>query len=169
MKIVLLGYMGSGKSTIGKLLSKKLNLPFYDLDSLIEEKIKLRISEIFKNKGEVYFRKIENEVLKDILNEKNDMVLALGGGTPCYFDNMDLLSKCFTIYIKASATKLISHLKDELNQRPLLKDKTQEELVEFINKHLFERNVYYHQAHHVVAIDNKTKEEVLDEIMDLLT
>ena len=93
MKIVLLGYMASGKSNIGKKLSKKLSMSFIDLDDYIIEKEKMTISDIFKAKGEIYFRLIENKYLKEILLEKKDFILSLGGGTPCYANNMEEINK----------------------------------------------------------------------------
>ena len=88
MKIVLLGYMASGKSTIGKQLSKKLSVQFLDLDDYISEKEQMSISEIFDKKGEVYFRLIEHKYLKAVLEKEEDFILSLGGGTPCYANNM---------------------------------------------------------------------------------
>ncbi|MDD3723627.1 MAG: shikimate kinase, partial [Lutibacter sp.] len=91
MKIVLLGYMASGKSAVGRILSEKLNIQFIDLDSFIEEKEQLSISEIFETKGEIYFRKIEGIYLQELLNSKESTVISLGGGTPCYGNNIDLI------------------------------------------------------------------------------
>ena len=92
MKIVLLGYMGSGKSAIGSFLSEKLQIPFYDLDSEIEKIEQISIAKLFQTKGEIYFRKTENEVLKKILALEENFVLSLGGGTPCYYYNHELLN-----------------------------------------------------------------------------
>ena len=93
MKIILLGYMGSGKTTIGIQLARKLYLNFTDLDEFIEEKEQKSIKEIFKQKGEIYFRKIEHKYLKQFINENESYVLSLGGGTPCYAGNLDLILK----------------------------------------------------------------------------
>ena len=112
MKIIVLGYMASGKSTIGKEVSKKLDMNFIDLDVYISEQEKKSISEIFKIKGEIYFRKIENLYLKELLNNEGDFVLSLGGGTPCYANNMELIqsSKAKSIYIQASIPTLVTRL-----------------------------------------------------------
>ena len=91
MNVIILGYMGSGKSIIGRELSLKVNKKFIDLDSYIEEKEKDSISNIFQNNGDLYFRKQESKYLKEILNNNNDLVLSVGGGTPCYFNNLDLM------------------------------------------------------------------------------
>lgn len=165
-KIVLLGYMGSGKSTIGLELAKKMNLSFYDLDQLIEENVGLPIKSIFDTKGELFFRKKENELLREFISNQNDFVLALGGGTPCYYDNYKIYQKetITSFYLKGSVKELASRLKLEKENRPLLANKTNEELEEFIAKHLFDRSFYYHQVNHVVIVDNKTIDDLVDEI-----
>ncbi|MCH1485289.1 MAG: shikimate kinase, partial [Flavobacteriaceae bacterium] len=112
MNIIILGYMGSGKSIIGRELSLKLNKKFIDLDSYIEEKEKDSISNIFQNNGDLYFRKQESKYLKEILNNNNDLVLSVGGGTPCYFNNLDLMisSNNISFYLKNSNIQLTSRL-----------------------------------------------------------
>lgn len=171
MKIVLLGYMGSGKSAIGSFLSEKLQISFYDLDSEIEKIEQITISELFQTKGEIYFRKRENEVLKTILAFEEDFVLSLGGGTPCYYNNYELLKSegILSIYLKATTDTLAQRLIDEKNSRPLLHNHDENSLRDFINKHLFDRNFYYHQANKIVSVDDKTIEEITNEISDLLT
>jgi shikimate kinase len=170
MKVVLLGYMGCGKSVIGAFLSEKLQLPFYDLDNEIEKLTQNSISELFQSKGEIYFRKREHEVLKTFLDKKEDFVLSLGGGTPCYFNNHELLQQenVFSIYLKASAETLVNRLINEKDKRPLLHNQDEVSLKDFINKHLFDRNFYYHQATKIVAVDNKSVEQILSEIEGLL-
>ena len=169
MNLILIGYMGSGKSTLGKKLAKTLNYPFIDLDDYIEEKEEMSISELFEVRGEIYFRKIEHAYLKDILEFQNDVVLALGGGTPCYANNMELINNDKTstsVYFKAGIKELVGRLKHERAKRPLLnRFNTDEELAEFIGKHLFERTVYYNQADIVVNVDRKTQFAILDEVM----
>jgi shikimate kinase len=124
MKIVLLGYMASGKSTIGREISKKLDMKFIDLDDYISKREKRSISEIFKVKGEIYFRRIESLYLSEILNSKDNFILSLGGGTPCYSNNMDLIinSEAVSIYIKAGIKTLVSRLTAEKNKRPLVQN-----------------------------------------------
>src|SRR5690606_18911594 len=104
MKIILLGYMGSGKSTVAQNIASQLNLNYIDLDSKIENHTKRSVSQIFEEKGEIFFRKVENQLLQDVLNNNQDYVLALGGGTPCYGNNIELLkqSAANLIYLKAS-------------------------------------------------------------------
>ncbi|MCL4137402.1 UNVERIFIED_CONTAM: hypothetical protein GTU68_026081 [Idotea baltica] len=112
MKIVLLGYMASGKSSIGKKLSKRLAMNFIDLDDYIIEKEKLSISEIFETKGEIYFRLIENRYLKEILQNNHNFILSLGGGTPCYANNMELINKenVTSIYLQGSVSTMVKRL-----------------------------------------------------------
>lgn len=170
MVIVLLGYMGSGKSTVGRQLAKDLNLKFNDLDSLIETHEKASIPEIFNSKGELYFRKLESQVLANTLAEKNNIVLALGGGTPCYANNLELLQKdnVTSIYLKLTVTELVARLFREKNNRPLIKDIEDEQMAEFIGKHLFERQLFYNQADVVIDCKNKSVKEVVAEISKLL-
>ncbi len=139
MKIVLLGYMASGKSTIGREISKKLDMKFIDLDDYISKREKTSISEIFKVKGEIYFRRIENLYLSEILNSKDSIILSLGGGTPCYSNNMELIlnSEASSIYIKASIKTLVARLTSEKNKRPLVADLENDKLIEFVAKASF--------------------------------
>ncbi|QTD37829.1 shikimate kinase [Polaribacter batillariae] len=170
MKIVLLGYMASGKSTIGKKLAKKLYLNFIDLDEYISEKEKMSISEIFSTKGEIYFRKIEHEYLKEILNSDEKIVLSLGGGTPCYANNMDVIlrSNAKSIYIKASINTLVERLLKEKSKRPLVANLENEKITEFVAKHLFERRFFYEQANYSVATDGRDVSEIVTELRILL-
>lgn len=171
MKIVLLGYMGSGKSAIGSFLSERLQTSFYDLDTEIEKLEQISIAELFKTKGEIYFRKKENEVLKAILALEADFVLSLGGGTPCYYNNHELLKGdgILSIYLKATTETLVKRVSDEKNSRPLLHNQDENSVRDFINKHLFDRNFYYHKADKIVAVDDKTIEVIANEISALLT
>ena len=169
MKIVLIGYMGSGKSVIGAALSKKKNLEFIDLDSYIEKKEDCTISDIFKFKGEIYFRKIEGVYLKELLSSSNNFILSLGGGTPCYGKNMDLiLHTSNSIYLKSSISELFNRLKNETNHRPLIATIGLHNLKEYIAKHLFERAPYYEQATIVIETDKKSITKIVDEIESLV-
>ena len=170
MKIVLLGYMASGKSTIGREISKKLDMKFIDLDDYISKREKRSISEIFKVKGEIYFRRIESLYLSEILNSKDNFILSLGGGTPCYSNNMDLImnSEAVSIYIKAGIKTLVSRLTAEKNKRPLVAELEDDKLVEFVAKHLFERRFFYEQASMTVNTEDKSLEEITTEIRILL-
>ncbi|MFY0604366.1 MAG: shikimate kinase [Flavobacteriaceae bacterium] len=171
MKIVLLGYMASGKTTIGKVLSEKLFLPLIDLDKYIAEKEKLSISDIFKNKGEIYFRKIEHQYLKELLSLKDKFILSLGGGTPCYAGNMDLISQnedVISIYLDANIPTIVERLKKGKKRRPLVASLSDEKLTEFVAKHLFERRNFYNLANHRVSVTNKSLSNVVTEIRILL-
>lgn len=170
-KVILLGYMGSGKSSVGRFLAEKLAMNSFDLDNLIEESQQKSISDIFTVKGEIYFRKIESQALREFLDNENSFVLALGGGTPCYANNHELLQRddVISVYLKTSVDTLINRLKKEKNTRPLIAHLSDEELKDYINKHLFDRNFYYHQAKYVVNTDNKTPSQIADEILEIIS
>lgn len=167
MNIFFLGYMASGKSTIAKALSKSLQFEFLDLDAFIEEKERCSISEIFKNKGEIHFRKLEHFYLKQILSFENTVV-ALGGGTPCYANNMQLLKEApnaKTIFLKAKIATLVDRLMKEKNSRPLVSHINQkEDMIEFVGKHLFERTRFYEQSDLTLSIDELSITEIVEQI-----
>ena len=169
MKIVLIGYMGSGKSAVGKQLASKLQIPFKDLDNEIEILEGNSIPQIFSDKGEIYFRKKEREILTDILTIEKNLVLATGGGTPCYSDVINLLisdKDVITIYLATSLDTLTDRIFNEKFNRPLISHlTTKEELKEFIAKHLFERSQFYNQALYTLRTDSFTIEEVVKEII----
>ena len=169
-KIILLGYMGCGKSTIANRLSKITNIPFVDLDKSIEERTNLSINEIFEQHGEIHFRKLEREVFIDLLNAPDNLIIGLGGGTPCYANNHELLKgeNIVSIYLKASVDTLFERLVSNKSKRPLIANKTDDEMKEFIAKHLFDRSFYYNQAQHKLVIDGKTKDETTQDILALL-
>jgi len=169
-KIVLLGYMGCGKSTIGNRLSKITNIPSVDLDKIIEERTNLSINKIFEERGEIYFRKLEHEIFVELLNSPNNLIIGLGGGTPCYANNHELLKgdNIVSIYLKASVDTLFERLISNKSKRPLIADKSDDEMKEFIAKHLFDRSFYYNQAQHKVTIDGRTKDETTQDILDIL-
>ena len=171
MKIVLLGYMASGKSTIGAHLSKELSLPFIDLDTYIESKEKNTINAIFKEKGEIYFRRVEHLYLTELLNSEEKFVLSLGGGTPCYANNMESIlkaDKTISFYLQASIALLVERLIKGKENRPLAKEIGDEKLVEYVAKHLFERRFFYEQAHQKIAIDHKEIFEITTAIKNQL-
>jgi shikimate kinase len=170
--IVLLGYMGSGKSTVGRLLSKRLDLPFIDLDQYIETKLGAPIPEIFSSKGAVYFRKKEHECLHQLLNSHENLVLSLGGGAPCYHNNMETiqLATPHTFYLAPSVNELSARLFDKRKNRPLISHiQSVEEMSEFIGKHIFERIPFYEQAQHVIRKDADHPETMVDEILAKLS
>lgn len=169
-KIILLGYMGCGKSTIANRLSKSTNIPFVDLDKSIEERVNMSINEIFEQRGEIYFRKLEHDIFVELLNSPENLIIGLGGGTPCYANNHELLKgdNITSIYLKASVETLFERLVSNKSKRPLIADKNEEEMKEFIAKHLFDRSFYYNQAQYKVNIDGRTKDETTLDILEIL-
>lgn len=169
MIISLLGYMGSGKSHVSKNLSKKFNFPLIDLDQKISEEHQLSIPEIFQNKGEIFFRKEEKRILESILNERSNVILSLGGGTPVYYNNMDLINQFSkSIFLRASVKTLTERIMLQKNSRPLIARLEDNDIPEFIAKHLFERNPFYGKSHFTIDTDSKTASEISDEIIRLL-
>lgn len=169
-KILLVGYMGSGKSTVGKELANLLGCPFFDLDDIIIEKEQSSINNIFETKGEVYFRKREHVLLHDFMDTHTHYVLSLGGGTPCYANNHEVLQRddVISIYLKTSINEIVHRLMKSNNERPLVMGKDKEELTEYVAKHLFDRSYFYHQSKHTVLTDGKTTNEVVQDIASLL-
>ena len=166
---MLCGYMGSGKTTVARLLGKATGLQYLDLDTLIEQKAGKTISQIFAEDGEISFRKLEHETLKEIAGCTQGFVLALGGGTPCYANNHLFLRQedVVSVYLKASVATLAQRLGNATQGRPLLQPQDATTLEDYIAKHLFDRSYYYHQAKHVVATDGQTPEAVVNNIMSL--
>lgn len=151
-RIILIGYMGAGKTTVGKALANDLEMTFYDLDWYIESRMHKTVPQIFAERGEEGFRKIEHNMLHEVA-EFEDVVLSCGGGTPCFFDNIDYLnSQGETIYLKATPEVLFKHLKMGKVERPLLKDKTPEEMQAFIAEQLEKRETYYMKAKHILDV-----------------
>ncbi|UWX66907.1 shikimate kinase [Empedobacter stercoris] len=168
MIISLIGYMGSGKSTTGKDLAKALGFEFIDLDDFIEQKYQTKISDIFKKEGELGFRKKEREALKEILTTTN-IVLSLGGGTPVYYNNMEeIVKNSISIFMRVQLPQLVKRLENRKETRPLIAHLSNEEMTEFIAKHLFERNQYYEKAKYTISITTQSTLEILDEIMSQL-
>ncbi|MCA0132361.1 shikimate kinase [Winogradskyella alexanderae] len=169
MIVVLLGYMGSGKSTIGSYLANILNYDFIDLDTFIELQEKSKIAEIFRTKGEIYFRKKEAQYLRDILDNSNNLVLALGGGTPCYAINMNQIlnrQNVKSFYLRLSVSQLTDRLLNEKDKRPLISHiKTKDDLQEFIGKHLFERANYYNKSHVIIDVQNSSVKDTTEAIL----
>jgi len=170
-KILLIGYMGSGKTEVGKVLAKKLAFRNADIDDLIEIHQQKSITNIFRDKGEIYFRKIESRIFREFVANQDSFVLALGGGTPCYANNHELLQQedVISVYLKTSVDVLINRLKKEKNKRPLILNLSDNKLKDYINKHLFERNFYYHQSKYTIITDNKNTNQIADKIVEILS
>ncbi|MBO3117847.1 shikimate kinase [Winogradskyella sp. DF17] len=169
MIVVLIGYMGAGKTSVGKNLAKILDYNFFDLDDYISENEQVSIPEIFQKKGEIYFRTREAKYLRQLIASSEDIVLALGGGTPCYSENMTFLNnsnKINTFFLKLPLRSLVDRLIPEKMNRPLIAHlNTQEEFLEFIGKHLFERNTFYNMATYTVDCEKKTVQEISEDIV----
>jgi shikimate kinase len=169
-KIILVGYMAVGKTTIANLLAEKINFKVIDLDKLIEDKAGLSINEIFEQKGEIYFRKLEHELFKEVLLNEENLIISTGGGTPCYANNHLFLKgeNVTSVYLKSSLSLILERLQTEKKARPLVAVKSDEELQEFVAKHLFERSYFYNQANFTISIDGKNQETIAEEIISLL-
>ena len=169
MLYVLIGYMGSGKSVVGKGLAKKLSQPYTDLDTYTEKNENMSIPEIFSERGEIYFRKKEQEYLRSFLESYDEGVLSLGGGTPCSPGTMEFLNSFTnnrTVYLKASIETLTDRLFPEKSHRPLIAHiETENALRDFIRKHIFERSPYYSQAQIQIAVDTKSVAEIVAELL----
>ena len=158
MKVFLIGYMASGKSTLGKALAKALALPFIDLDVEIERTAGASITEIIDTKGELHFREVESAVLKDLLEQHETGVFALGGGTPVFYNHMDLLnSEGETIFLDVPVGELAKRMEGDV-KRPLIQNK--EDVAEFVAKHMFERRPYYSEAKHRITGTSISVEEL---------
>jgi len=168
MTLILIGYMGCGKSSVGVKLSEILNYDFIDFDTYIEKRVNMKVKDIFKTKGEVFFRKQESLYLKEVLKKRNTIV-ALGGGTPCYGNNLNVIKKekhSKMIYLKSSILNLTERLFIEKSSRPLISHlKTKDDLLEFIGKHLFERAPIYEQADITIKTDSLSVDEVVESIL----
>lgn len=145
-RIFLIGYMGAGKTTAGRELAKVLDLEFIDLDHFIQARFQKTVNQLFQDVGENEFRQIEKNVLKEV-GEFENVVISTGGGTPCFFDNMDYMNSVgTTVYLKASPEALSARLNTCKDKRPLIKDKNEEELYSFVNESLEKRNPFYSKA-----------------------
>lgn len=149
--IILVGFMGCGKTTLGKKLAKQLNYEFMDADTAIEQQNNLSIQEIFAQQGEARFRELEREFILSIKNKKN-VVLATGGGMPCFGDNMKLLNESgITLYLQRPIPELVHRLVNAKKIRPLIQGKNEAELTDFITELLPVREVFYLQSKYVLT------------------
>jgi len=173
-RIILIGYMGAGKTTVGRALAKELGLQFYDLDWYIENRRRMKVPEIFAEYGEEGFRQIEHNMLHEVA-EFEDVVISCGGGTPCFFDNIDYMNRqAQVVYLRCEPEVLHGHLLMGKTERPLLKGKSPDELIAFIREQLCARELYYKKARYqldVSLMDNYDKicitVEKLKELLNL--
>ena len=159
-RIILVGYMGAGKTTVGRQLALNLGMQFYDLDWYIEMRYHTTVAKLFEQRGEAGFRELERNMLHEVA-EFDDVVLSCGGGTPCFFDNMDYMNgQAETVYLKARPEVLAQHLKMGKVVRPLILGKTDDELLQYIKDSLEVREPFYQKAKHtldVSLLDNYEK------------
>lgn len=160
--------MGAGKTYLGRQLAEKLDFAFVDLDELIVERAEKSIPDIFAEEGEAAFRALELGCLRS-LGESEEMVIACGGGTPCYFDNMDwMLENGTTIFLDTAVDLLYQRLKPEIEKRPLLADKSEDELVLYLEEKIEERLPFYSKASLIIKQEN-TSSDVLQQIVHFLS
>lgn len=165
MKVSLIGFMGSGKSTVGKLLAQRLDLKFLETDNIIEKKEGKSINEIFSSAGEKYFRRLEEKVLEDIVHKHKDFVLSTGGGIVLSKKNRKLLKKStFPVFLETSAEEIYKRTIND-NNRPLLKT---DDPLKTINKLLQERKSNYYQFSCIINTDNKNPEQIVHEIINIM-
>ena len=160
--------MGSGKTTVGRRLAKKIDFQFIDVDIFIENRYRKTVSEIFSEKGEETFRIIEHKALEELSRFEN-VVVSTGGGAPCFHNNMELMNKSgLTVYLKVAPEELMKRLKNGQNKRPLLKGKTSEEMLSFIIENISKRNLYYSQADLILNADTNNIDQILNNLILLL-
>ncbi|KPU28076.1 hypothetical protein TR13x_01680 [Caloranaerobacter sp. TR13] len=163
--IVLIGFMGTGKSYIGEYIAKKLDMRFYDTDNIIEKDCKCKISYIFEKYGENYFRRVENKVVSEI-SKKEKVVISTGGGIVLYKSNVEILKKKGIIFLlDGSFNTIINNLYDDREKRPLLKgtDWKKKAMQLFLSR----KELYYNSADYIINIDNKNKEDIAGEIINI--
>ena len=151
--IFLIGYMGSGKTTVGRILARQYGIEHIDLDWRIEQRFHQKISDMFATIGEEGFRRRERNMLHEVMGMEN-VVVSVGGGTPCFFDNMEQMNaEGHTIYLQCSVDVLVERIIRSQNKRPIVANKTKEELMDFVAKHLAEREAFYMQANEIWIAD----------------
>ncbi len=168
-RIYLVGYMGSGKSSALKQLGKLLSWETYDLDHLFEENYKISVQDFFHKYDEDAFRKLESQLLKETVKYEN-AVIATGGGTPCFYDNMDWMNaNGTTVFLKVSTKTAVVRLLNSKKKRPLIEGKSEQEVIEFVNKHYGDRMKFYEQAHITVKGESLDVEELVGRLQDYKT
>lgn len=153
-RILLIGFMAAGKTTLGKALARDLGLQFIDLDHYIENRYHSTISQLFAERGEEGFREIERKMLHEV-TEFEDVIIATGGGTPCFYDNMEYMNSMgVTVFLQASVDVIFTRLTIARVQRPLVKGKSADELRQYITTMLEQRSPYYTRAHHTFCANH---------------
>lgn len=164
--IILTGYMCVGKTTVGKALAKELGQTFYDLDWYIEERFHTKVSKVFAEEGEERFRDLEHRMLHEVAEFEN-VVVACGGGTPCFYDNMDYMNRTGqTFYLKASPETIMQHLSISRGERPLLKGKTPAQLRTHIIEQLAQREPFYNKAQHTIDVNVLDSFDRISQVVD---
>ena len=164
MKIFLIGYMGCGKSTMGRMLSQNLNIAFIDLDKYIEEKYFKTIPQIFEQEGEDEFRRKEQAALKEVADFE-DVIVATGGGAPCFFNNIDVMNEAgLCVFLDVDTAELANRLIHSKTERPLIKGKSPEELEDFIEGMMIRRRPFYEKAKCILKGKEILPEHVIDKI-----
>lgn len=159
MQVFLIGYMGVGKSTLGKRLATRLKYEFCDLDQEIVKSQKLSITEIFAEKGEAEFRKMERDELLKL--KKENIVIATGGGAPCFFDNLDIMkNRGVVVWLKLSEQSILNRLRNSKTSRPLIANLSENEILPFIKKQLNEREKFYEKAHFHVNVNDLNSKKI---------
>ena len=165
-RVFLIGYMGVGKTTLGSPLAKALGFSFIDLDHYIENRYHKTVQEIFKQYGESHFRQLEQKMLKELCTFEK-VVIATGGGAPCFYDNMEEMNRSgITILLEVSLTELHERLKLGKNKRPILRDKNDAELLEFIKSSIEERAVFYNQSLLRFNVDDLYSVKAIDKVVN---
>lgn len=168
IRIILIGYMGAGKTTVGKALAAELGVPFYDLDWFITTRYRRSVPEIFAERGEEGFRDLEHRMLHEAAEFEN-IILSCGGGTPCFYDNMDYMnSLADTVYLKATPDVLAMHLRMGKGKRPLLEGKSPEELEDYIREMLVTREPFYSKAKYTLDVSLLDTEVKIKESVRLI-
>jgi len=167
-KVILTGFMGSGKSSIGNQLARRWNVPFHDLDKEIEIETGLTINEIFAKKGEGYFRDLELKSLKRLLDKNGPSVIAVGGGTICSKAAQSMIKNAYTVYLNVPMKILLGRLKHDRSQRPLVKDIPDEELSDWLESKLKEREKYYRISDLIIDPSKLTISQLASPIEDQL-
>jgi shikimate kinase len=165
MRVFFIGFMGSGKTHWGKSVSEKLHIPFFDLDEQIVSHENKTITEIFANDGEEYFRLVERDILHIVSESNENFVMACGGGTPCFYNNIEFMNNCgISVWINTPLHTLFQRLIEEKETRPLIRSLSDEQLKGYIAKKFSDRKIYYEQAQIVIDEEPVKLEDLVEKI-----